>query len=137
MRRADAAERARLGDLFAELCAIESPYRRERACADRVAAELRGLGLTVEEDDAGPAVGSDSGNLLARIHAADGANDGGVLLCAHLDTVPLTGPIEPVCEDGVWTNRHEAILGADNKAAIAVILLAARRWGADPPAVPV
>jgi tripeptide aminopeptidase len=160
VRRADAAERRSLGELFAELCAIESPYGHERACADRVSAELRALGIAVEEDDAGPVVGSDSGNLLARIPAAGEsgadtagsaaeravgasasapANDArsGVLLCAHLDTVPLTGPVDPICDDGVWRNRHEAILGADNKAAIAVMLTAARRWTAEPPAVPV
>lgn len=137
MRRADAAERRALGELFGELCAIESPYGRERACADRVAAELRALGLAVEEDDAGRLAGSDAGNLLARIPAADGRTDGGVLLCAHLDTVPLTGPVEPVCEDGVWRNRHEAILGADNKAAVAVMLAAARRCVRDPPPTPV
>ncbi|MBS1870896.1 MAG: M20/M25/M40 family metallo-hydrolase [Actinobacteria bacterium] len=137
MRRADAAERAALNELFAELCAIASPYGRERAIADRVAAELRALGLTVEEDDAGPLAGSDAGNLLARVPSADGRTDGGLLLCAHLDTVRLTGPVEPVCEDGVWRNRHEAILGADNKAALAVMLQAARRWAVEPPPVPV
>lgn len=137
MRRASAEERRALGELFAELCAIESPSGRERACAERVAAELRGVGLTVEEDGAGPAVGSDSGNLLARVAGAGGGEEGGVLLCAHLDTVPLTGPVEPVCEDGTWSNRHEAILGADNKAAVAVMLLAARRWAAEPPPLPV
>jgi tripeptide aminopeptidase len=145
VRRADAAERAALGELFAALCAIESPYGHERACADRVSAELRGLGFAVEEDDAGPIAGSDAGNLLARIPAAAGptpdappAGDrGGVLLCAHLDTVPLTGPVEPVCEEGVWSNRHDAILGADNKAAVAVMLQAARRWATEPPPMPV
>lgn len=140
MRRADAAERAALGELFAALCAIGSPSGRERACAERVAGELRASGLTVEEDDAGQAAGADCGNLLARVPAAEGGADParpGVLLCAHLDTVPLTGPVEPVCEDGVWTNRHEAILGADNKAAVAVMLVAARRWAAEPPPVPV
>ncbi|MGN6189814.1 MAG: M20/M25/M40 family metallo-hydrolase [Conexibacter sp.] len=140
MRRADAAERAALNELFAELCAIASPYGHERACADAVTAELRGLGLSVEEDDAGRLAGSDAGNLLARIPAADGRTDPthpGVLLCAHLDTVPLTGPVEPVCEEGVWRNRHDAILGADNKAAVAVILQAARRWVREPPPVPV
>jgi tripeptide aminopeptidase len=129
VRCADAAERAALGELFAALCAIESPYGHERACADRVTAELRGLRLTVEEDEAG--------NLLARVPSANGGTEGGLLLCAHLDTVPLTGPIEPVCEEGVWRNRHEAILGADNKAAVAVMLIAVRRWAAVPPAVPV
>lgn len=149
MSRADAAERRALGELFGELCAIASPSGRERACADRVAAELRALGLTVEEDDAGRALGGDCGNLLARLPAAtgagvrtevgagDGAPAGGILLCAHLDTVPLTGPLEPVQEDGVWSNRHEAILGADNKAAVAVMVQAARRWASAPPPVPV
>jgi len=152
-RRADAAERSALGALFAELCAIESPYGHERACADRVTAELRALGLHVEEDDAGHVAGSDAGNLLARIPAAPdalapadppapldpaaAAGPAGVLLCAHLDTVPLTGPIEPVCEEDVWRNRHDAILGADNKAAVAVMLQAARRWVSEPPPVPV
>ncbi len=137
VQRADAGERRALGELFAALCAIESPYGRERACADRVSAELRALGLAVEEDDAGAAAGSDAGNLLACLPAADGALDGGVLLCAHLDTVPLTGPVEPICDDAVWRNRHDAILGADNKAAVAVMLQAARRWANEPPPVPV
>ncbi|HKG04688.1 MAG TPA: M20/M25/M40 family metallo-hydrolase [Conexibacter sp.] len=137
MRRADAGERRALGELFAQLCAIESPSGRERACADRVTAELRGLGLTVEEDDAGAVAGSDSGNLLARVPSTNGGNDGGVLLCAHLDTVPLTGPVSPVCEEGVWRNREDAILGADNKAAVAVMLAAVRRWVTEPPPVPV
>jgi tripeptide aminopeptidase len=50
-----------------------------------------------------------------------------VLLCAHMDTVPLDGPVEVVSENGLLTNRHEAILGADNKAAIATIMGAVRR----------
>ena len=40
-------------DLFLELAAIESPPGQERAVADRVIAELRALGLEVDEDDAG------------------------------------------------------------------------------------
>ncbi|MCW2950944.1 MAG: peptidase dimerization domain protein [Conexibacter sp.] len=136
MRRAEEGERRRLGALFAELCAIESPYGRERACGDRVAAELRGLGVAVEEDGAGAQVGADCGNLLARIPGREGAPERGVLLCAHLDTVPLTGPVEPVLVGDGWENRHEAILGADNKAAVAVMLAVARRALAEPPPIP-
>lgn len=139
MRRADEGERRQLGELFAELCAIESPYGRERACADRVAAELRALGLTVAEDGAGAVVGADAGNLLARVPSRDevaGAPPGpSILLCAHLDTVPLTGRVEPVLVDEGWENRHDAILGADNKAAVAVILAVARRAVAEPPPI--
>ncbi|HEY4429255.1 MAG TPA: M20/M25/M40 family metallo-hydrolase [Solirubrobacteraceae bacterium] len=125
--RAGTIERRHLNDIFAELCRIESPSGRERACAERVTAELRGLGLAVEEDGAGAVTGSDCGNLLARIPAA--ADTGGrrsLLLCAHLDTVPLQAEIEPVLVDGVWENANPGILGADNKAAIAVLLALAR-----------
>ena len=125
MRPASGAERERLGALFAELCAIPSPFGRERACADRVAAELRGLGLEVTEDDAGPTAGAACGNLLARI---PGRSERSILLCAHLDTVPHGDtPIEPVLVDDGWENAHDAILGADNKAAVAVLLAVARR----------
>lgn len=133
MRRASAAERAALGDLFAELCRIPSPSGSERACADRVAAELRALGLEVSEDGAGRAVGSDAGNLLARVVPAPGGPERGLLLCAHLDTVPLDGPVRPAIRDGHWINEGDGILGADNKAAVAVILAAARIFAAEPP----
>ncbi len=121
---ADELERRYLNDIFAELCAIPSPSGSERACAQRVAEELRALGLEVDEDDAGPRAGSDSGNLLARIPASGGAPC--ILLCAHLDTVPVLGRLEPVVEDGFWENAGEGILGADNKAAVAVLLAFAR-----------
>ena len=122
-------ERRELADTFAELCRIESPSGHERACADRVAAELRGLGLEVFEDDAGRELGGDAGNLLARVPVRGGDGDGRapLLLCAHLDTVPLLAPVEPVIVDGGWENANDGILGADNKAAIAVMLGVARR----------
>jgi tripeptide aminopeptidase len=124
VRPASEAERARLNDTFAALCAIPSPFGRERACADHVARELRGMGLDVAEDDAGAALGGEAGNLLARL---SGRGPRTILLCAHLDTVEVTGPIAPVVVDGGWENEHDAILGADNKAAVAVILEVARR----------
>lgn len=124
MSRASADERERLNHTFCELCRIESPSGHERGCADWVARELSGLGITVQEDDAGAHVGSDAGNLLARI---DGATPRSFLLCAHLDTVPVAAPVEPVLVDGAWENANQAILGADNKASVAVILELARR----------
>ena len=123
MRRTTEAQRDRLHDTFAALCRIESPSGRERTCADWVTTELQGMGLEVEEDGSGPVAGSDAGNLLARI---TGRGSDTILLCAHLDTVPLTAPIEPVIRDGGWENANEGILGADNKSAVAVILELAR-----------
>lgn len=116
MRPASEAEQARLADTFAALCRIPSPFGRERACADHVISVLRGLGVRADEDEAG--------NLLARIPGRGGSS---VLLCAHLDTVEPAAPIDPVLVDGGWENAHNGILGADNKAAVAVILEVARR----------
>jgi tripeptide aminopeptidase len=132
--RADAGELEHdyLNAIFAELCRIESPSGHERRCADRVAEELRAIGLDVDEDDAAGQLGTDSGNLLTRIPAASTAGaradapGGCVLLCAHLDTVPLAAPVEPTLEEGVWRNANHGILGADNKAAVAVLLALAR-----------
>jgi tripeptide aminopeptidase len=140
--RIGSLERRYLSGTFAELCRIESPSGQERACAKRVIAELRALGVSTYEDDAGPRAGSECGNLLARIPArhAPGAEHAAaespgdeaagrpvrVLLCGHLDTVPLLAPVEPVLVDGYWENANEAILGADNKAALAVMLALAR-----------
>jgi tripeptide aminopeptidase len=124
LRPVSEVERRRLNDLFAELCAIPSPFGRERAMADRVASDLRALGFDVDEDDAAAEAGAECGNLLARI---PGRSDRWVMLCAHLDTVPHEGPIEPVVVDGGWESAGETILGADNKAAVAVLLALAHR----------
>ncbi len=124
--QATAQERERLAADFVRLCEIESPSRRERAVADAVAAELRACGLDVDEDDSREATGSDADNLLARIPGPPAAPT--ILLCAHLDTVPLAAPVEVVREAGRFENRNEGVLGADNKAAVAVLLAVARRF---------
>jgi tripeptide aminopeptidase len=117
LRPASDAERARLNDTFAALCRIASPFGHEQACADRVRDELRGMRIEAEADAAG--------NLLARL---PGRGERAILLCAHLDTVDDGGvPIEPVVVDGGWENANDGILGADNKAAVAVMLELARR----------
>jgi tripeptide aminopeptidase len=111
--------------LFTELAAISSPPGEERPVADRVLKYLRDLGLEPTEDDAGPRIGSTMGNVYAAIEP--GADGTPIFLCAHLDTVPPEAAIEPVVTDGVVRNAAGTILGADNKAAVAVMLEAARR----------
>jgi tripeptide aminopeptidase len=125
--RASDAERERLASTFATLCRIESPTGTERACADWVTSELTALGLDVDEDGAGPQAGSDAGNLLARIEPRPRGGDRWLMLCAHLDTVPLTARVDPVLRDGGWENANDGVLGADNKAAVAVLVELARR----------
>jgi tripeptide aminopeptidase len=64
------------------------------------------------------------GNVLSRLDAT--AEGTPLFFCAHLDTVPPQGPIEPVVDDGVVRNAGGTILGADNKAAVAAMLEAVR-----------
>jgi tripeptide aminopeptidase len=118
-------------ETFVRLCEIRSPTGEEREVADSIAAELRALGLEVEEDDAAGPAEAGAGNLLARL---PGASEDWVMFCAHIDTVPHRGQIEVVERDGLFRSAGETILGADNKAAVAVFMeLVARHAGADGP----
>jgi tripeptide aminopeptidase len=123
---------ARLQETFVRLCEIRSPTGEEREIADSVAAELRALGLEVSEDGAAGPAEAGSGNLLARL---PGARDEWVMFCAHLDTVPHQGLVEVVDDEGVFRSRGATILGADNKAAVAVFMELVARYVETPPPV--
>ena len=106
---------------MARLCEIPSPSREEGRVAEVVRGELRALGAEVTEDGAAAAIGAGCGNIVGRF-APTAPGGTPIVLCAHLDTVPVTGPIEVELVDGHLTNRHPAILGGDDKAAVAVML---------------
>jgi tripeptide aminopeptidase len=111
--------------LFLELAALPSPPGEERAVADVVLRYLRDLGLAPDEDGAGAEIDSTMGNIYARLEpTTEGVP---LFFCAHLDTVPPSGPLEPVVEDGIVRNAGGTILGADNKSAVAGMLEAVRR----------
>jgi tripeptide aminopeptidase len=112
-------------ELFLELAAIPSPPGEERAVADVVLRYLDGLGLDADEDDCGTSIGSTMGNVYARV--APTSEGTPLFFCAHLDTVPPDGALEPVVDDGVVRNAGGTILGADNKSAVVAMLEGARR----------
>ncbi len=124
MRQASEHARRSLNETFAALCAVRSPWGEEREIADDLTARLQRLGLEVEEDDTAPLTGAGAGNLLARV---PGTGERSVVLCAHMDTVPHDGVVEPVLDGGAWVSAGDTILGADNKAAVAVFLEVARQ----------
>jgi tripeptide aminopeptidase len=112
--------------LMGRLCEVESPSRDEAAVAEMIRAELAALGAEVTEDGAAAAISAGCGNIVGRFAAT--APGTPIMFCAHLDTVPNTGPIEVILTDeGRLTNRHPTILGSDNKAAVAAMLTAVRR----------
>jgi tripeptide aminopeptidase len=113
--------RARLRRRLIELCATPSPSLAERRVAARVRAELEGWGLEVREDDAAAVIGGEAGNLIAEL---PGGRPERVVLNAHLDTVPLLPgePLAPVVEGDVVRTSGRQILGADDKAGVAIVL---------------
>ncbi len=111
----------RLARLFVALCRIPSPSRHEGAVAAYVRAQVEALGWRVEEDDAGAALGSDTGNLI--VHT-DGRGEP-LFLTAHLDTVPPTpfeGQVPVIVEGDRVHTGGRSILGGDDKAGVAVAL---------------
>jgi len=110
---------SRLHERFVRYCEVRSPTGEEREIADTLAAELRAMGLEVVEDDAAAAAEAGAGNLIAR---SAGSGEEWLMFCAHIDTVPHRGQVEVVDDEGVFRSRGETILGADNKAAVAVFM---------------
>lgn len=115
---------SRLVRMFVELCALPSPAREEGPAADFVRGFADGIGVGVVEDDAAARVPAGCGNLLLTLPPT--APGTPIFLCAHLDTVALNDALEPVLQERegsqVVTNARPAILGGDNKAAVAVML---------------
>ena len=79
-----------------------------------------------------------AGRSRRRATSSPGCRDAAtswVMFCAHIDTVPHAGQIEVVEDEGVFRSRGETILGADNKAAVAVFIELVARHAAEPPPV--
>ena len=108
-----------------DMIRISSPSKREGQMAKRLRATLEGLGVAVEEDDAGRRVGGEVGNLLAKFPGT-APNAPPLLLCAHMDTVVPCENVKPVVAGDVVKTDGTTVLGGDDKAGIAAILEALR-----------
>ena len=116
-------------DRFVRLCEIASPTGEEREVADAVLEELREFGVDIAEDASATPARAGAGNLIARV---PGRADRWLSFFAHLDTVPHEAPIEVVRTEGAFRSTGDTILGADNKAAVTVLMELAIRHLADP-----
>src|SRR5215469_3086520 len=115
---------ARLKDEFLDLVCIASPTGHEGAVARRLESILKGMGASVEMDDAGEKLGSDTGNLLARFTGSAAAPP--FLLSGHMDTVGPASAIHPVVDGDVVRTDGTSVLGSDDKAGVVAILEAIR-----------
>ncbi|NTW29112.1 MAG: M20/M25/M40 family metallo-hydrolase [Coriobacteriia bacterium] len=114
----------RLLSTFLDLARIDSPSRSEARVAAYCATALVAAGCTVHFDDSAQATGSDTGNLIAEL---TGDAPGVLALSAHMDCVEPCLGVEPVIVDGVISSAGETILGADDKAGLAVAIEVIRR----------
>lgn len=115
----------RILDTFLDLVRIDSPTHDERQVAEYCAAKFSGAGLVTRFDDSASATGSNTGNLIATLPGRDCGKV--VILSAHMDCVDPCAGVVPVIEDGVIRSCGQTVLGADDKAGIAVIIEAVLR----------
>ena len=115
----------RLQGYFLDLVQIDSEARYEHQIAMKLKADLEALGATVEEDDAGGRVKSDSGNLIARLKGSVAAAPP-MLLCAHMDTVVPGKGVKPVVEGYIVRTDGTTVLGGDDKSGVAALMEALR-----------
>ena len=118
-------DKNRLCRTFLDLVAIDGVTFAEQAVAEFVKKYFSDLGLTVEEDDAAEAIGGDCGNLLVRMEGENPAAQP-LIIASHLDTVLPTEKLKVVEKDGVYYSDGTTILGADDRAGVAVMLECAR-----------
>jgi len=113
-------------ELFCKLVEIDSESGNEARFLEYLAACFRDrLGADCK-------IGPD-GNLIAKLGPKGCQIDQPILLGAHADTVKPGIGIHPVIENGVIASDGTTVLGADNKAAIAEIILAIEGAPRHPP----
>ncbi len=117
--------RERMTKLFLQLVHIESGSENEAEICRFVAERLKELGAEeVSIDDAGEKLGGTGGNVFARFKGT--VNVPPIMLNAHLDTVAPTKGIRVIRTETEIRTDGTTILGADDKAGVALILEAIR-----------
>lgn len=111
---------------FMELIQIDSPSRHEREVANYIKYCLTQLDHLVFEDNAGATIGGNAGNLICQIDGT-GADLEPILLIVHMDTVESNYGVMPIMSGDRITTDGTTILGADDKAGVAVVIEALRQ----------
>ncbi len=105
---------------FKTLLSIESPSLKEGKLAHYIADLFYALGYSPYFDRSAEATGSEVGNLIIKIPGTLEVPP--LLFCAHLDTVGPCENIEIIEEGDLIRSNGKTILGADDKAGIAILI---------------
>ena len=111
----------RLVQSFLELTAIDTPTLHERELSERLRQRFAALGIVLDEDGAGAAIGGSAGNLYACLPGDETLAP--ILLSAHMDAVaPACGKKPVLHPDGRITSDGTTVLGADDVSGLCAIL---------------
>ena len=111
----------RLVDTFLNLVQIDSESFHEKDIQEHVATELKKIGCRVHVDKAGSKFDTNArGNVLGFFPGTVKSRP--FVLVAHLDTVQPGKGVKPQLKKDVVTSDGTTILGADDKAGVAIIL---------------
>lgn len=111
----------RLINEFMELVQVDSETRHEAKISEVLKEKFTALGLEVQEDEASKHIDHTANNLICTLPGnADHVDP--IFFTCHMDTVTPGKNIQPQLNDGYITSDGTTILGADDKAGIAVLL---------------
>lgn len=111
----------RLIKQFIELVQIDSETKEEAKIANYLKETFTSLGLTVVEDNSVLKTGFGANNLICTWKGNSDLHDT-IFFAAHMDTVKPGKNIKPIIENNCIKSNGKTILGADDKAAIAVMV---------------
>ncbi|MDP4163808.1 MAG: M20/M25/M40 family metallo-hydrolase, partial [Bacillota bacterium] len=111
----------RLLNEFLELVQVDSETKFEAEIAKVLKQKFTDLGLDVFEDDTTAVTGHGAGNLVCTLEGTKEGVDT-IYFTSHMDTVVPGKGIKPSVKDGYVVTDGTTILGADDKAGLAVML---------------
>jgi tripeptide aminopeptidase len=115
----------RLLNEFLELVQIDSETKYETEIAKVLKGKFSELGVEVFEDDTTSITGHGAGNLICTLKGTKEGVDT-IYFTSHMDTVVPGKGVKPKLKDGYVVTDGTTILGADDKAGLAVMLESVR-----------
>lgn len=108
-------------NIFLELVQTDSESFDEKNMQELLARKLQQLGCRVQVDHAGQNYPTNAqGNVIGFFPGT--VESAPIVLCAHMDTVSPGKGVHPVVHEDYVTSDGSTILGADDKAGVAIIL---------------
>ena len=110
--------KTRLTETFTDLLKINSPSYSESELAKYIASRFRKKKIKIFRDQSYKNFKGKCGNIHAVVGAKKASTP--ILFASHMDTVVPTRGLKFVEKDGMYHSDGKRILGADNKAGVAV-----------------